>query len=164
MVHGDASSRRLSAQVCAGPRSLRGAITSFSPRRPDDGGTQTRDPVMTIDQQAPAATQAREAPHPAGRECDECMLDCVVIGGGPAGLTAATYLQRFHRDLLVLDSGASRARWIPTTHNCPGFPFGVAGPDLLDKLRAQAQAYDARIERERVDRLDRTAGGFEIPD
>lgn len=90
------------------------------------------------------------------------MLDCVVIGAGVAGLTATTYLQRFRRDVLVLDAGASRARWIPTTHNCPGFPFGVAGPDLLDKLRAQAQTYDARIERARVDGLERVAGGFEL--
>lgn len=90
------------------------------------------------------------------------MLDCVVIGAGVAGLTATTYLQRFRRDVLVLDAGASRARWIPTTHNCPGFPFGVAGPELLDKLRAQAQTYDARIERARVDGLERVAGGFEL--
>lgn len=104
----------------------------------------------------------RKARNGVGNDSDERMLDCVVIGGGPAGLTAATYLQRFRRDILVLDAGASRARWIPTTHNCPGFPFGIAGPDLLEKLRAQAQTYDARIERTRVDGLERVEGGFEI--
>ena len=66
-------------------------------------------------------------------------LDCLIIGAGPAGLTAATYLARFHRRSLVVDAGSSRARWIPTSHNCPGFPFGVAGPKLLEKLRAQAE-------------------------
>ncbi len=117
---------------------------------------------MTVDQGAASQGDAPQEPHATANDGDERMLDCVVIGAGPAGLTAATYLQRFHRDLLVLDAGASRARWIPTTHNCPGFPFGVAGPDLLDKLRTQAQTYDARIERARVDGLERVEGGFEI--
>ncbi len=116
---------------------------------------------MTSDRRAPQGMAAQQTQGAPG-DSDERMLDCVVIGAGPAGLTAATYLQRFHRDVVVLDAGASRARWIPTTHNCPGFPFGVAGPDLLDKLRAQAQTYDARIERARVDRLERVDGGFEI--
>ena len=63
------------------------------------------------------------------------LLDVLVVGAGPAGLTAATYLARFHRRFVVVDAGKSRARWIPTSHNCPGFPFGVAGPELLAKLR-----------------------------
>ena len=55
-------------------------------------------------------------------------MDCLVIGAGPAGLTAATYLARFRREALVLHSGASRASWIPISHNVPGFPEGIAGP------------------------------------
>ncbi|WP_251044081.1 MULTISPECIES: FAD-dependent oxidoreductase [unclassified Lysobacter] len=49
-------------------------------------------------------------------------IEVVVIGGGPAGLTAATYLSRFHRSCIVVDAGDSRARRIPESHNCPGFP------------------------------------------
>ena len=49
-------------------------------------------------------------------------LDCLVIGGGPAGLTAAIYLARFHLDILVVDAGKSRASWIPCTRNHAGFP------------------------------------------
>jgi thioredoxin reductase (NADPH) len=90
----------------------------------------------------------------------DSLLDCIVIGAGPAGLTAATYLERFHRDIVVLDAGASRARWIPTTHNCPGFPFGVGGVQLLEKLRTQACTYGARIVEARVDRLERDGRGF----
>ena len=67
------------------------------------------------------------------------------MGAGPAGLTAATYLTRFHRRSVVVDAGKSRARWIPKSHNCPGFPFGVAGTELLAKLRAQAVGYGAEI-------------------
>ena len=58
------------------------------------------------------------------------MLDCLIIGGGPAGLTAATYLARYRRIARVIDSGESRARQIPLSHNYPGFK-GIAGPDLL---------------------------------
>lgn len=87
-------------------------------------------------------------------------LDCVVIGAGPAGLTAATYLARFRRRIALVDAGASRARWIPTSHNCPGFPFGVAGPDLLHKLREQAQAYGAVVTPGTIVDLQRDPHGF----
>jgi thioredoxin reductase (NADPH) len=79
------------------------------------------------------------------------------VGAGPAGLTAATYLTRFHRRAVVVDAGKSRARWIPTSHNVPGFPFGVAGPALLDKLRSQAVGYGAEIVPGRIARLERDA-------
>ncbi|MGN6524801.1 MAG: FAD-dependent oxidoreductase, partial [Burkholderiaceae bacterium] len=52
----------------------------------------------------------------------EALLDCIIIGAGPAGLTAATYLARFRRRIAVLDGGASRASYIPCSHNYPGFP------------------------------------------
>ena len=41
------------------------------------------------------------------------LLDCLVVGAGPGGLVAATYLTRFHRRIAVVDAGSSRARWIP---------------------------------------------------
>ena len=72
------------------------------------------------------------------------MLDCLIIGGGPAGLTAATYLARYRRIARVIDSGASRARQIPLSHNYPGFK-GIAGPDLLRRLRDQAETFGADI-------------------
>jgi thioredoxin reductase (NADPH) len=90
------------------------------------------------------------------------MLDCLIIGGGPAGLTAATYLARFRRDIELIDSGASRAALIPLSHNCPGFPDGIGGPALLERLRAQAQRYGTPIRQGRVDALARRPqGGFD---
>lgn len=88
-------------------------------------------------------------------------LDCLVIGGGPAGLTAAIYLARFHLKLKVVDAGNSRASWIPRSHNHAGYPDGVSGDELLERMKAQAQRYGASIETARVTRLDRVAGGFE---
>ena len=69
------------------------------------------------------------------------ILDCLVIGGGPAGLTASLYLTRFRRSVLVADEGRSRASWIPRSHNFPGFPEGVNGKDLLARLKSQAEEY-----------------------
>ncbi len=86
--------------------------------------------------------------------------DCVVIGGGPAGLTAAIYLTRYHLSLKVVDAGKSRAGWIPCTHNHAGFPGGISGKELLAKMREQAQMYGASIETARVTRLDQIDGGF----
>jgi thioredoxin reductase (NADPH) len=87
-------------------------------------------------------------------------IDCLVIGGGPAGLTAAIYLTRYHLKSKVLDSGESRAAWIPCTHNHAGYPEGINGKELLARMREQAQKYGASIVQGRVTRIDRVDGGF----
>ena len=88
-------------------------------------------------------------------------LDCLVIGGGPAGLTAAIYLARFHLNLRVVDAGKSRAALIPCTNNHAGFPDGISGTELIARMTAQAQRFGAVIETARVTRLERIDGGFE---
>lgn len=80
--------------------------------------------------------------------------DVAVVGAGPGGLTAATYLGRFLRDCRVFDGGDSRARWIPESNNCPGFPNGVAGPELLRRMRQQALDAGARFEQAKIDRIE----------
>ena len=87
-------------------------------------------------------------------------LDCLIVGGGPAGLTAAIYLARFHLDILVVDDGKGRAESIPCTHNHAGYPDGISGKELVRLMREQAQKYGARIERDYVTRLDKTEQGF----
>src|SRR3954470_7977819 len=69
------------------------------------------------------------------------LLDCLVVGGGPAGLTAALYLARFERRVAVIDSGAPRAAWIPTSHNIPFFVDGIGGPEILERQRAHVGKY-----------------------
>ncbi|MFL6844620.1 MAG: NAD(P)/FAD-dependent oxidoreductase [Allosphingosinicella sp.] len=91
---------------------------------------------------------------------DEPDFDCLVIGGGPAGLTAAIYLTRFHLSIKVVDSGKSRAALIPCTHNHAGYPDGISGAELIERMKAQAQLYGASIVTSRVTRLDQVEGGF----
>jgi thioredoxin reductase (NADPH) len=82
-------------------------------------------------------------------------IDCLIVGGGPAGLTSAIYLARFHLDILVVDAGKSRASWIPCSHNHAGFPDGISGNELLERMRAQAHKYGAKIVHDRVTKLER---------
>jgi thioredoxin reductase (NADPH) len=102
----------------------------------------------------PTSPPQDSAPHDGSRH------DCLIVGAGPAGLTAATYLARFRRDIVVVDAGKSRARWIPRSHNVPGFPLGVAGPTLLERLRTQAGEYGVDIVSGCVGRLERDGDGF----
>jgi thioredoxin reductase (NADPH) len=72
------------------------------------------------------------------------MHDCIIIGGGPAGLTAAIYLARFHLDIALFDCGSSRAALIPCTHNHAGYPGGISGRDLLSRMGEQAASFGVR--------------------
>ena len=94
---------------------------------------------------------------------DTVMLDCVIIGGGPAGLTAAIHMARFRRRVIVIDAGASRAALIPRTWNHPGYPAGIRGGRLLGRMRQQVSDLGVPIVRERVVRVAPLPhGGFEV--
>ena len=71
--------------------------------------------------------------------------DTLVIGGGPGGLTAAIYLCRFRRSVALFDKGHSRVARIPVSHNYPGFPDGIPGPELLARMRAQLARYGGSV-------------------
>ena len=90
----------------------------------------------------------------------ERMADCLVIGGGPAGLTAAIYLARFHLDVVLFDAGDSRAELIPLTRNHAGFPDGISGPELLVRMREQALRYRADLRQGHVENLVAGPIGF----
>ena len=91
----------------------------------------------------------------------QSIVDCLIIGGGPAGLTASIYLARFLLDVVVIDAGNSRAKWIPCTHNHAGYPAGISGTDLVERMREQALQYGVRVERGTVGRLELAGDGFE---
>jgi thioredoxin reductase (NADPH) len=83
----------------------------------------------------------------------ETDLDCLIVGGGPAGLTAAIYLARFRRRTRLIDAGVSRAALIPQSRNFPGFPDGISGVEILTRLNAHATRYGAHVEPGRVSDL-----------
>ena len=90
--------------------------------------------------------------------------DCIIVGGGPAGLTAAVYLARFRRRVAVIDANHSRARYIPESHNCPGFANGISGTDLLANLRTHAKKFGAKIIRGSVLDIARKRERFVLND
>lgn len=90
------------------------------------------------------------------------MDDCIIIGAGPAGLTAAIYLARFHLDIRLFDSGSSRAALIPCTHNHAGYPDGISGKDLLGLMLEQAEKYGATREQAEVTGLRVLDDGFGV--
>ena len=87
--------------------------------------------------------------------------DVMIVGGGPAGLTAAIYLARYHRRVILVDAGHSRAKWIPRSHNHAGFPDGINGEELLGRMRAQAERYGAIILNGRIDAVTGSQDAFQ---
>ncbi|MBB4152972.1 thioredoxin reductase (NADPH) [Sphingomonas jinjuensis] len=88
--------------------------------------------------------------------------DCIIVGAGPAGWTAAIYLARFHLRIRLFDCGSSRAALIPCTHNHAGYPDGISGIDLLARMRAQGERYGAVRDAVRVDAIERDGEDFVV--
>lgn len=86
--------------------------------------------------------------------------DVIVVGAGPAGLTAALYLARYRRRVLVLHDGASRALRIPRSHNIPGFPEGISGRELLERLARHAAGYGAHTDLASINQAEPAEPGF----
>jgi thioredoxin reductase (NADPH) len=92
----------------------------------------------------------------------EVSYDAAIIGGGPAGLTAAIYLARYRRKVVVFDRGGSRASLIPTSHNHAGYPQGIHGKDLLAAMRAQAEQFGAELRGGDVDAIAAQDQGWHL--
>ena len=91
---------------------------------------------------------------------DADAIDCAIIGAGPAGLTAAIYLARFHLTIRMFDCGSSRAAMIPRTHNHAGYPGGIPGPALLARMHKQARDFGATCEAATVTAIERDGDDF----
>ena len=90
--------------------------------------------------------------------------DIVIIGGGPAGLTAALYAARAMRRTLVLERAVTGGQ-IALTHlveNYPGFVEGVNGYDLAQSMQRQAERYGAEFRFDAIKSIEQTEGGFRL--
>ncbi|HET9645663.1 MAG TPA: NAD(P)/FAD-dependent oxidoreductase [Burkholderiaceae bacterium] len=94
------------------------------------------------------------------QDAQDQPLDALVIGAGPAGLAGSLYLRRFHRRVELIDRGDSRAQRIPLSHNVPGFPRGIAGRELLARMREQLQEASGKVRLGCVERLEREGDEF----
>ena len=91
------------------------------------------------------------------------MYDIIIIGAGPAGLTAAIYARRAEKSVLVIekDTFGGQITSSPKVENYPGL-LEVSGNELADRLIEQAISHGAMIELDRVTKIRGTAGNFEV--
>ncbi|WP_210357267.1 NAD(P)/FAD-dependent oxidoreductase [Sphingomonas beigongshangi] len=110
-----------------------------------------------------------DAGRPAGGDgrpanTNDQQWDCIIVGAGPAGLTAALYMARYRRAVLVLHDGTARALRIPLTHNAPGFPDGITGPDLVARMVKHAEHYGALVTQAQIEHVAREDERFVLRD
>jgi thioredoxin reductase (NADPH) len=121
--------------------------------------------ITMVDEAADAAA----VPAPGGPstvESGEGRVDSklVIVGSGPAGLTAAIYAARANLEPVVIAGSAPGGQLMLTSdvENYPGFPDGIQGPELMNAFRAQAERFGAKIIDVDIDRVDLSERPFRI--
>ena len=87
------------------------------------------------------------------------LYDCLIIGAGPAGLSAAIYLSRFLRSVLVIDKKQGRSTFAQITENYLGFPKGIPAIELRKLGRRQAMRFGAQFTTDDIIKAEKTEDG-----
>jgi thioredoxin reductase (NADPH) len=121
--------------------------------------------IAIDDSPAPSAPlTAKGGPSSDGSGEDRVESKLIIIGSGPAGLTAAIYAARANLEPIVLAGSAPGGQLMLTSdvENYPGFPDGIQGPDLMAAFRAQAERFGTRLIDVDIDRVDLSERPFRI--
>jgi len=89
------------------------------------------------------------------------VIDCVILGGGPAGLTASIYLSRYNIQNKVIAKGFGMVSETPDVENYPGFK-SISGLELIQKFTDQAQHFGAEVLYEEVEKISKLEKSFKV--
>ena len=89
--------------------------------------------------------------------------ELIIVGGGPAGYTAALYAARANLEPLVIEGFQWGGQLQNTTdvENYPGYPEGIMGPEMMTQFRAQAERFGTRFITDNADRVELSDGGVQ---